>query len=88
MLYNIKVSKSHTCSAMDGYNSVIFAYGPTALKKTFTLVCSFLSSSLDLVIYLLNQSGDQEELDIVPQAMKHQQTLILAIDAVKIHRQP
>ena len=55
---------------MDGYNSVIFAYGQTASGKTFILVCSFLSSSLDLVIYLLNQSGDREEPGIIPRAMK------------------
>ena len=55
---------------MDGCNSVIFTYGPTVFEKTFTLVCSFLSSALDLVIYLLNQSGDQEKLDNTPRAMK------------------
>ena len=54
---------------MDGYNSVIFAYGQTASGKTFTLVCSFLPLSLDL-IYLFHQSGDQEEPGIIPRAMK------------------
>ena len=68
-VYN-KVAKSHVCAAMDGYNSVIFAYGQTASGKTFTLVCSFLPSSLDLLIYLLCQSGDQEEPGIIPRAMK------------------
>ena len=50
-VYN-KVAKNHVCAAMDGYNSVIFAYGQTASGKTFTLVCSFLLSSLALAIYL------------------------------------
>ena len=49
--YN-KVAKSHICAAMDGYDSVIFAYDQTTSGKSFTLVCSFLSSSLDLIIYL------------------------------------
>ncbi|KAG9083286.1 Kinesin-like protein kip2 [Ceratobasidium sp. 370] len=31
-------AKSHVRAAMDGYNSVIFAYGQTASGKTFTLV--------------------------------------------------
>lgn len=36
-VYNA-VARSHVCAAMDGYNSVIFAYGQTASGKTFTLV--------------------------------------------------
>ncbi|KAG1732442.1 P-loop containing nucleoside triphosphate hydrolase protein [Suillus paluster] len=35
-VYNA-VARSHVCAAMDGYNSVIFAYGQTASGKTFTL---------------------------------------------------
>ncbi|EGO19218.1 hypothetical protein SERLADRAFT_453721 [Serpula lacrymans var. lacrymans S7.9] len=35
-IYNA-VARSHVCAAMDGYNSVIFAYGQTASGKTFTL---------------------------------------------------
>ena len=50
-VYN-KVTKNHVCTAMDGYNSVIFTYRRTASGKTFTLVCSFLLSSLALAIYL------------------------------------
>ena len=50
-VYN-KVTKNHVCAAMDGYNGIIFAYGQTASGKTFTLVCSFLLSSLALAIYL------------------------------------
>lgn len=38
-MYNA-VARSHVCAAMDGYNSVIFAYGQTASGKTFTLVCA------------------------------------------------
>ena len=38
-VYNT-VARSHVCAAMDGYNSVIFAYGQTASGKTFTLVCA------------------------------------------------
>ena len=37
-VYNA-VARNHVCAAMDGYNSVIFAYGQTASGKTFTLVC-------------------------------------------------
>ena len=33
------VARNHVCAAMEGYNSVIFAYGQTASGKTFTLVC-------------------------------------------------
>jgi centromeric protein E len=36
-VYNA-VARSHVCAAMDGYNSIIFAYGQTASGKTFTLV--------------------------------------------------
>jgi len=36
-VYNA-VARNHVCAAMDGYNSVIFAYGQTASGKTFTLV--------------------------------------------------
>lgn len=36
-VYNA-VARSHVSAAMDGYNSVIFAYGQTASGKTFTLV--------------------------------------------------
>ncbi|KAG2125626.1 P-loop containing nucleoside triphosphate hydrolase protein [Suillus cothurnatus] len=35
-VYNA-VARSHVCAAMDGYNSIIFAYGQTASGKTFTL---------------------------------------------------
>ncbi|KAF8476726.1 kinesin-domain-containing protein [Russula ochroleuca] len=35
-VYNA-VARNHVCAAMDGYNSVIFAYGQTASGKTFTL---------------------------------------------------
>ncbi|THH11130.1 hypothetical protein EW146_g8152 [Bondarzewia mesenterica] len=35
-VYNA-VARSHVWAAMDGYNSVIFAYGQTASGKTFTL---------------------------------------------------
>ncbi|KIK37238.1 hypothetical protein CY34DRAFT_810523 [Suillus luteus UH-Slu-Lm8-n1] len=34
-VYNA-VARSHVCAAMDGYNSIIFAYGQTASGKTFT----------------------------------------------------
>jgi centromeric protein E len=37
-VYNA-IARNHVCAAMDGYNSVIFAYGQTASGKTFTLVC-------------------------------------------------
>jgi centromeric protein E len=40
-VYNA-VARNHVCAAMDGYNSVIFAYGQTASGKTFTLVCLLL----------------------------------------------
>jgi len=36
-IYNA-VARSHVWAAMEGYNSVIFAYGQTASGKTFTLV--------------------------------------------------
>jgi centromeric protein E len=39
-VYNA-VAKSHVCAAMEGYNTVIFAYGQTASAKTFTLVSTF-----------------------------------------------
>ncbi|KLO16727.1 kinesin-domain-containing protein [Schizopora paradoxa] len=35
-IYN-SVARSHVCAAMEGYNTVIFAYGQTASGKTFTL---------------------------------------------------
>ncbi|KAG1901392.1 P-loop containing nucleoside triphosphate hydrolase protein [Suillus fuscotomentosus] len=35
-VYNA-VARGHVCAAMDGYNSIIFAYGQTASGKTFTL---------------------------------------------------
>jgi centromeric protein E len=38
-VYN-KVARKHVISAMEGYNSVVFAYGQTASGKTFTLVSS------------------------------------------------
>lgn len=38
-VYN-KVARNHVISAMEGYNSVVFAYGQTASGKTFTLVSS------------------------------------------------
>ena len=41
-VYN-KVARNHVISAMEGYNSVVFAYGQTASGKTFTLVCSVLA---------------------------------------------
>ena len=36
-VYNA-VARSHVWAAMDGFNSVVFAYGQTASGKTFTLV--------------------------------------------------
>ena len=41
-VYN-KVARKHVISAMEGYNSVVFAYGQTASGKTFTLVSSVLA---------------------------------------------
>ncbi|KAI0771434.1 kinesin motor domain-containing protein [Irpex lacteus] len=35
-VYNA-VARSHVYAAMDGFNAVVFAYGPTASGKTFTL---------------------------------------------------
>jgi centromeric protein E len=40
LVYNT-IARNHVCAAMDGYNSVIFAYGQTASGKTFTLVCHY-----------------------------------------------
>lgn len=41
-IYNA-AARSHVYAAMDGYNSVIFAYGQTASGKTFTLVSTLTS---------------------------------------------
>ena len=46
-VYNA-VARSHVCAAMDGYNSVIFAYGQTASGKTFTLVRTEYSGVMTL----------------------------------------
>ena len=46
-VYNA-VARNHVCAAMDGYNSVIFAYGQTASGKTFTLV-SFRGDHLIMI---------------------------------------
>jgi hypothetical protein len=34
----VKVARAHVNAAMEGYNSVVFAYGQTCSGKTFTLV--------------------------------------------------
>jgi centromeric protein E len=47
-VYNA-VARNHVCAAMDGYNSVIFAYGQTASGKTFTLVCLLSSAYVHVI---------------------------------------
>jgi hypothetical protein len=46
-VYNA-VARSHVCAAMDGYNSIVFAYGQTASGKTFTLVRPCLTSTSEM----------------------------------------
>lgn len=50
-VYN-KVARGHVCAAMDGYNSVVFAYGQTASGKTFTLVSVNSESRFELFFFL------------------------------------
>jgi centromeric protein E len=67
-VYNA-VARNHVCAAMDGYNSVIFAYGQTASGKTFTLVCSRRDHVIVCILTCL-QSGDDDHPGIIPRAMK------------------
>ena len=67
-VYNA-VARNHVCAAMDGYNSVIFAYGQTASGKTFTLV-GYQRDISPLCILTPLQSGDDDQPGIIPRAMK------------------
>lgn len=72
-VYNA-VARNHVYAAMDGYNSVIFAYGQTASGKTFTLVSQrhiAITTSINANhAYLDIQSGDEDQPGIIPRAMK------------------
>lgn len=51
LVYNA-IARNHVCAAMDGYNSVIFAYGQTASGKTFTLVCYYRHPVVAIYSYM------------------------------------
>lgn len=51
------VARKHVCAAMDGYNSVIFAYGQTASGKTYTLVCHSNQSRVHFILERLLTRG-------------------------------
>ena len=68
-VYN-KVARNHVISAMEGYNSVVFAYGQTASGKTFTLVSPIIALPPRSVDFPSRQTGDDEQPGIIPRAMK------------------
>lgn len=75
---------------MDGYNSVVFAYGQTASGKTFTLVCSTAVSvhqhselnRLSRAVLRISQESFLEPCVTCLDTLKRFVVLVIVIDCV------